>query len=111
MERKIKKFSIYRHFKGKWYMVFDEVENTETGEVTIAYTALYGSGKSYNRNKQMFLSLTDKKKHPKATQPYRFMNLKELVEYYGHNTVSNMLKTEIVGKEFIEFISLFNEKL
>ena len=107
MIRTIKKFTLYRHFKGNWYMVFDEVENTETGEVTIAYTALYGSGKSYNRDKKMFLSLTDTKKYPNANQPYRFMSLNELVDYYGHNYVSEKLKTEIIGKEFINLISLF----
>lgn len=109
MERKIKKFSIYRHFKGKWYMVLDEVENTETGELTIAYISLYGSGKSYNRDKEMFLSKVDKEKYPNATQPYRFMNEEELVHYYGHNIVSDMIKTEIIDKEFIEFMKLFKK--
>lgn len=106
MNREVKKFSLYRHFKGNWYMVFDEVENTETGDITIAYTALYGTGKSYNRDKEMFLSLTDTKKHPTATQPYRFMSLSELMDYYGYDFVCEKLKTEIVGEEFINLISL-----
>ena len=91
-------------------MVFDEVENTETGEITIAYTALYGEGKSYNRDKEMFLSLTDTKKYPSATQPYRFMNINELIEYYGYDFVSEKSKTEIVGKEFINLVSLCKQK-
>lgn len=56
MDRKVEKFSLYRHFKGNWYMVFDEVENTETEEITIAYTALYGTGKAIIEKKKCFLA-------------------------------------------------------
>lgn len=108
--RKIEKFTLYRHFKGKWYMVFDEVENTETEEITVAYTALYGTGKSYNRNKEMFLSETDTTKYPLAKQPYRFMNINELIDYFGVEFVSNALKQEISGKEFISMVNLCKKK-
>lgn len=99
------RYSLYRHFKGKWYMLFDKVENTETGEITVAYTAFYGDGKSYNRDYDMFLSETDKEAHPEATQPYRFMSYSELVAEYGEVLVHSMIKDEIIDDKFIDLVA------
>lgn len=61
-----------KHFKGKEYLVQDIALHTETGEHIVVYRALYGNCKLYARPLKMFMSKTDKVKHPEATQEYRF---------------------------------------
>ena len=70
--RKIKKHGIYRHFKGKYYLVEDVALDSETLEEVVVYRQLYGERKLFVRNKKMFLSLVDKEKYPLVTQKYRF---------------------------------------
>ena len=75
----IKDEHFFRHFKGKWYMILNTAEHTETGEQMVIYKALYGENKIYCRPMKMFLDLTDKEKYPDANQEYRFMSIKELI--------------------------------
>lgn len=70
--REIKLNSIYRHFKGNLYLVEDLAEDSETGEMLVAYRALYGKCKLYVRPLDMFLSKVDKEKYPDIKQEYRF---------------------------------------
>ena len=68
---------IYRHFKGKYYIVEDIALDSETLEEVVVYRQLYGEHKLFVRNKEMFLSKVDKEKYPSVTQEYRFELIKE----------------------------------
>lgn len=72
------KNGIYRHFKGKYYLVEDIANNSETGEEMVVYRHLYGNGGLCVRPKAMFLSEVDHVKYPDVKQKYRF----ELVEEF-----------------------------
>ena len=85
----------YRHFKGKWYSVLQVVRNKKSSVDYVIYKAMYGNKKIYARPLDMFLSLTDTKKHPKATQKYRFMSLNELKDVLGQDKVSKMFSDEV----------------
>lgn len=67
---------VYRHFKGKNYLVLDIAEHTESGEKLVIYRALYGENKLYARPYEMFMSEVDRIKYTAASQKYRL----ELVE-------------------------------
>jgi hypothetical protein len=76
--RKVVKNGIYRHFKGKYYLVEDIANNSETGEEMVVYRHLYGNGGLCVRPKEMFLSEVDHEKYPDVKQVYRF----ELVDEF-----------------------------
>ena len=69
---KLIKNRIYKHFKGDYYLVLDEVINSETNEKMVLYQSLYDNGLKYVRPKKMFLSKVDKIKYPNVLQEYRF---------------------------------------
>lgn len=75
--REIKINEVYRHFKGKYYIVIDIAFHSETQEQYVVYRQLYGEGKLWVRPLDMFLGLVDKEKYPHAEQKYRF-ELQEL---------------------------------
>ncbi len=70
--RKIKKYGIYRHFKGNLYIVLDVCKNSETMEDCVLYRGLYGKNELWVRPLDMFLSEVDYDKYPNANQKYRF---------------------------------------
>ena len=68
---------IYRHFKGKYYIVEDVAFDSETIEEVVVYRQLYGEHNLFVRKKEMFLSKVDKEKYPSVIQEYRFELIKE----------------------------------
>lgn len=63
---------VYRHFKGKLYLVLDLAHHSETGEQYVVYKALYGECKTYIRPYLMFASGVDREKYPDVKQEFRF---------------------------------------
>ncbi len=47
---------VYRHFKGKLYLVLDVAIDAETLKEKVVYKALYGDNKVWIRDKEEFLS-------------------------------------------------------
>lgn len=70
--RKVKKYGIYKHFKGKNYIVLDICKNSETMEEYVLYRELYDKNELWIRPLKMFLSEVDHKKYPNVKQKYRF---------------------------------------
>ena len=70
--REIKINKIYRHFKGKKYLVEDIAIHSETLEKYVVYRALYDECKLYVRPYDMFIEEVNKIKYPNADQHYRF---------------------------------------
>lgn len=69
---------IYRHFKGKYYLVEAVARDSETDAELVVYRKLYGDGSLWVRPLGMFLSEVDNEKYPDVQQKYRF----ELVESF-----------------------------
>ncbi len=74
--RELKINGVYRHFKGKYYLVVDVAYDSETKDEMVVYRRLYGDGSLWVREKGMFLSEVDHVKYPEVTQKFRF----ELIE-------------------------------
>jgi len=73
----------YRHFKGNLYEVLciaydSESNNDDVLRKLVVYKALYGDGKVWVRDYDMFNSLVDKEKYPEVTQKYRFELVDEI---------------------------------
>ena len=70
--QEIKVKSIYKHFKGDYYLVEDIVTHSETKEKMVLYRRLYGDCSLYVRPYDMFTSEVDHEKYPNIKQKYRF---------------------------------------
>ena len=77
MKRSIKPSQIYKHFKGKYYVVLDiandaDSNNREDPDKIVIYQALYGDHLKWVRKLDEFASEVDHQKYPNITQKYRF---------------------------------------
>lgn len=70
--QEIKPNTIYRHFKGDYYLVIDIATHSETNEKYVIYRQLYGDLGLYIRPYDMFASKVDHEKYPDVKQEYRF---------------------------------------
>ncbi|MCR4566738.1 MAG: DUF1653 domain-containing protein [Pseudobutyrivibrio sp.] len=70
--RKLELHRVYKHFKGKYYLVEDVAFDSETQEEMVVYRRLYDDGSLWVRPKEMFLSEVDHVKYPDVKQKYRF---------------------------------------
>lgn len=70
--RKVKIKGIYKHFKGKYYIVEDIGIDSETLEEKVIYRALYDDNKLWIRPLSDFISKVDKEKYPDVKDIYRF---------------------------------------
>lgn len=78
MKRELTIGEYYRHFKNHWYKVIDLAEHTETREILVIYTPLYGEKRGFARPINMFLEEVPTEKENPTGQKYRFMSLQEL---------------------------------
>ena len=78
MDREVRPFTMWRHFKGARSFVITVAQHSETGEKLVVYRCMDNNGKTnhkdgiYARPLEMFLSEVDHDKYPDATQKYRF---------------------------------------
>ena len=75
--RKVKIKGIYKHFKGKMYMVEDIAKDCETLEDVVVYRALYDNKQLWVRKYNDFISEVDHNKYPDVKQKYRFEEIKK----------------------------------
>lgn len=70
--RELKIHGVYRHFKGKCYIVEGIAKHSEDLSDYVVYRQLYSGGELYIRPLEMFLSEVDHKKYPDVKQKWRF---------------------------------------
>lgn len=75
--REIKIGHVYKHFKNKYYLVLDIVNDCESNndaeyKKIVIYQALYGENLKWARPYEMFNSEVDRVKYPDVQQTYRF---------------------------------------
>ncbi|MGN1344987.1 MAG: DUF1653 domain-containing protein [Traorella sp.] len=75
--RNIKIKGIYKHFKGKYYLVEDIAYDSETMNQVVVYRQLYGEHQLFVRDLEMFLSEVDHTKYPNVSCQYRFEEVME----------------------------------
>ncbi len=51
---------VYRHFKGRYYLVLGEALHSETNEAMVIYQPLYGDTQWFVRPKSMFLEIIER---------------------------------------------------
>ena len=83
MEREVRPFTVWNHFKGTTAFVITIAEHSETGEKLVVYRCTGNAGKTnhkdgiYARPLEMFLSEVDHEKYPYVEQKYRFEEVTE----------------------------------
>ncbi|MCR5031730.1 MAG: DUF1653 domain-containing protein [Lachnospiraceae bacterium] len=117
---------VYKHFKGNSYRIVTLAEDTETGETLVIYKALYGEGKVFAREVNMFLEEIDKARYPGAAQKHRFELVQEAgacvdpqaavrpepvgVEKTAEETVAQPLNVQEAGTICAEEVALAREE-
>ena len=105
MEREIKRGNVYKHFKNKYYIVLDIVNDCESNnddeyKKIIIYKALYGDFLTWARPYEMFASEVDHDKYPEVLQKYRFEEVK----------IEND-KLSLLQKYFSEYNEIINHNI
>ena len=54
------KRGVYRHFKGRYYLVLGEAVHSETNETMVVYQPLYGESRWFVRPRAMFLETVER---------------------------------------------------
>ena len=78
MEREVRPFTMWKHFKGARAFVITVATHSETVEELVVYRCMDNNGKTnhkdgiYARPLEMFLSEVDHEKYPSVEQEYRF---------------------------------------
>lgn len=103
--REIKIGSVYKHFKNKYYVVLDIVNdcgsnNEAEYRKVVIYKALYGEYLTWARPYEMFASEVDHEKYPEVQQKYRFdevdIDTTAFATYLeGHGKVLDMTADEL----------------
>lgn len=75
--REVKEGQIYRHFKGNVIKVLYLAKSVDDLRELVVYEH---NGDIWVRDKEEFLSKTDKVKYPNVTQEYRFELVKEATD-------------------------------
>ena len=70
--RKFRLGSVYKHFKGNYYILMDIGVHSETSELMVIYKAVKNPGMTWIRPLEMFDSDVDKEKYPDVEQKLRF---------------------------------------
>ena len=74
----VEKNDVYRHFKGKKYLIIDIGKYSETNEEVVIYQQLYGEGDIWVRPLSMFLEKVEDGRDDNVTgQTYRFEKITE----------------------------------
>jgi uncharacterized protein len=105
--REIKIGRIYKHFKNKYYLVIDIVNDCESNnddvyKKIIIYKALYGEFLTWARPYEMFASEVDHNKYPDVKQKYRFEEI-DIDCYRIKNSISThnmVMDAEIVNLKY-----------
>lgn len=119
MERQIVIGHIYKHFKNKYYIVTDIVNDCESNnddeyKKIVIYRALYGDNLTWARPLEMFASEVDREKYPDVKQRYRFEEVKihsktlRLIQSKLHHQ-SNLIKIKL--QELVEEIESNEESV
>lgn len=93
--------TLYRHFKGNWYIIEGVGEYVDRGKNLVAYRATHGDCNLYFDDVDTFV-LENEKKDKYPLQDYRFMTLKELEYCLGATS-------EVFKEILIEYNNLINE--
>lgn len=99
--RKIEIGKVYKHFKNKYYLVIDIVNDCESNndieyKKIVIYKALYGEHLTWARPYEMFASEVDHEKYPDVQQKYRFEEVDidtddAIIHLNAHNMLMNAL--------------------
>lgn len=90
---RIKRNTVYRHFKGERYIVLDFARHTETDEVYVVYSDL-AYEQTWIRPLDMFASEVDHEKYPGIKQKWRFEEVKDDVIHDGDCGCVGFVKVE-----------------
>ena len=112
--REIKIGSIYKHFKNKYYIVLDivndcESNNDEEYKKIVIYKALYGEYLTWARPYDMFASEVDHMKYPEVEQKYRFEEVE--LQHKGVSELNSYIqdynnKISLTIKDLCDYINL-----